>query len=78
MVIQNTLKFRIMHYLKILVANHLLFPYGLNELKYKRIPKDKTPLNLLCGMEMVARRKNQCTINLHNHKRNFKKIALHI
>ena len=46
----------------------------LNELKYKRIPKDKTPLNLLCGVEMVVRRKNQCTINLHNHKRNFKKL----
>ena len=24
-------------------------PCVLNELKYKRIPKDKTPLNLLCG-----------------------------
>ena len=26
------------------------------------------------GVEMVLRRKNQCTINLHNHKRNFKKL----
>ena len=49
MVIQNTLEFCIMHYLKILVTKHLLIPYGLNELKYKRIPKDKTPLNLLYG-----------------------------
>ena len=48
MVIQNTLEFCIMHYLKILFTKHLLIPYGLNELKYKRIPKDKTPLNLLC------------------------------
>ena len=49
MVIQNTLEFCIMHYLKILVTKHLLIPYGLNELKYKRIPKDNKPLNLLCG-----------------------------
>ena len=50
MVMQNTLQFRIMHYLKILVRKHLLIPYGLNELKYKKIPKDKTPLNSLRGV----------------------------
>ena len=49
MVMQNTLDFRIMHYLKILVRKHLLIPYGLNELKYKKIPKEKTPLNSLRG-----------------------------
>ena len=62
MVIQNTLEFRIMHYLKILVTKHVLIPYGLNELKYKRIPKDKTPLNLLCEEGTKGVGVNRCII----------------
>ena len=35
---------------KFLRTKHLSYKYPvLNELKYKRIPKDKTPVNLLCG-----------------------------